>query len=107
MHFETYESRKETLAQARFEEFLKDPEFSSAVAALEKEMEFITDDGDELASRMEQGPNFMEAMKEVQRRLDALLLDAREMKVTQDAIANAVAQKLDPDGSKGYTDVVS
>jgi replication fork clamp-binding protein CrfC len=101
MGFEFFRSRKDLIEQPVFQELLKDQQVRMEVNAVMKELEFIMDEGAETPSHFEYGDGYANAIKVLQN-----TLDTRNVLATDEAILEAILTSEDPDGSKGWAELV-
>ncbi len=92
---ESINKRINFLEQETFKSFLTDPEFSLLITQTQDEMIFTPNNDEEYD--FEPGAGYTTAIHEVQK-----WLDRKGHQVTHDAIALAIARKMDPTGAHGY-----
>lgn len=103
--FEFFSTRTEHIDQEKFVAFLDDPECKELFDAVEKEMMFDNDsntgNSDDEVVTLQFSSNFEESIKKLQE-----WFDKKSTRVTTGALVLAIARALDPDGTKGYEELV-
>ncbi len=103
--FEFFSTRSEHIDQDTFAAFLEDPECKELFDAVANEMMFDNDSNngnveDEVVT-LQFSSDFDESIKKLQE-----WFDKKSRRVTTGALVLAIALTLDPDGTKGYVELV-
>lgn len=99
--FEVFKPRAEAIDQEKFNEFLRDQEFLKLVSEVESTMSFYSneegEEGDTAATASGTEPGYELALDKARN-----WLDKKGVRISNDALARAIAKKMDPDDSSGY-----
>jgi len=99
--FESFKPRAEEIDREKFDALLEDPTFKNLIKDVEERMSFIIVDEDEDNVSFEPEPGYKGALKDARN-----WLDKKGIRISDRALAQAIAQKLDPEDKFGYVSLV-